>query len=116
MLNIYENIHDEEGNHITGRLKLIVLNIDIDKEGNFGQYELTNFGVINGTGHQFIVDDYIESQVHKLKVVGGELVVKDGETLTPPVKTEKELKIEEMERQLAALKTDTEESTDELSE
>lgn len=57
----------------------------------------------------FIVDDWIIPQLDKVEFIDGTLSVKDGEELMPPAKTEKELQIEAIERQLAALKAEMDE-------
>ena len=57
----------------------------------------------------FIVDDWIIPQLDKMEFIDGTLSVKDGEELMPPAKTEKELQIEAIERQLAALKAEMDE-------
>ena len=60
----------------------------------------------------FIVDDWIIPQLGKVEFIDGTLSVKDGEELMPPAKTEKELQIEAIERQLAALKAEPDEPVD----
>ncbi|MEY8559608.1 hypothetical protein AALF85_02695 [Jeotgalicoccus halotolerans] len=64
----------------------------------------------NGT--MFIVDKWLIPQIDKVQFKDGTLSVKEGEKLIPPVKSERQLQIEEMERQLAALKAEPEEPTD----
>jgi len=51
------------------------------------------------------VDDWIIPQLDKVLFVGGELKVKDGEEIVPPVKTERQLQIEKLQRQLAELES-----------
>lgn len=58
----------------------------------------------NMTGSTLIVDDYVADQITKFRFINGELILIDGEKIIVPVKTEKELQIEAIERQLAALK------------
>ena len=53
----------------------------------------------------FIVDDWIIPQLDKVLFVDGELKVKDGEEVVPPVKTERQLQIEKLQRQLAELES-----------
>lgn len=60
----------------------------------------------------FIVDDWLIPQLDKVEFIDGSLSVKDGEELIPPAKTEKELQIEAIERQLAALKAELDEPVD----
>lgn len=64
------------------------------------------------TGSTLIVDDYVAEQITKFRFINGELVLNDGEELEIPVKSEKQLQIEEMERQLAALKAELDEPAD----
>ena len=49
------------------------------------------------------MDDWIIPQLEKILFVNGELKVKDGEEIIPPVKTEKELQREALLKQLAEL-------------
>lgn len=51
------------------------------------------------------MDDWIIPQLDKVLFVGGELKVKDGEEIVPPVKTERQLQIEKLQRQLAELES-----------
>ena len=51
----------------------------------------------------FIVDDWLIDQLDKVQFIDGELSVKDGEELIPPVKTEKEIQREALLKQLAEL-------------
>lgn len=68
------------------------------------------------TGSTLIVDDYIADQITKFRFINGELILNDGEELIVPVKTEKELKIEELQRQMAELQAMPDEPTDEPTE
>ena len=102
MIHIYSNFRDSEGNNIKGRVKLFIRQTD-----EVGNIELFQSGIMvspeeNGT--MFIVDDWLIPQIDKVQFKDGTLLVKDGEELIPPAKTEKELQIEAIERQLAALK------------
>ena len=51
------------------------------------------------------MDDWIIPQLDKILFVNGELKVKDGEEIIPPVKTERQLQIEELQRRLAELES-----------
>ena len=51
------------------------------------------------------MDDWIIPQLDKILFVNGELKVKDGEEIVPPVKTERQLQIEKLQRQLAELES-----------
>src|SRR5699024_8905137 len=104
MIHIYSSFRDGEGNIIKGRVKLFIRQTD-----EVGNIELFQSGIMvspeeNGT--MFIVDDWLIPQLDKVQFKDGQLSVKDGEELIPPLKTEKELQIEELERQLAALKAE----------
>lgn len=119
MINIYNNIRDENDVFIRGRTFLFISNNDVDKHGSINT---PTFGLgfsPETSGNLFIVDEWLIEQIDKVKFIDGTLSVKDGEELIPPVKTDKERMIEEVERQLAALRAepdelaDTEEQTDE---
>ena len=104
MIHIYSSFRDSEGNNIKGRVKLFIRQTD-----EVGNIELFQSGIMvspeeNGT--MFIVDDWLIPQIDKVQFKDGALSVKDGEELVPPAKTEKELQIEAIERQLAALKAE----------
>jgi len=104
MLEIYENIRDENAGIVPGRTKLFIVNTN-----EFGEIILSEHGTKltpEGTGTMFIVDDWLIPQLDKVQFKDGTLSVKEGEELIPPLKTEKELQIEELERQLAALKAE----------
>lgn len=112
MVKTYDELRDENGITYKGRTRLFVRHSEINSEGEFGEFESGNAAVFDASGYQFIVDDYVISQINKLKIVDGSLVVRDGEEIIPPTKTEKELKIEEIERQLAVLKAELGEPVD----
>lgn len=110
MIHIYSSFRDSEGNSIKGRIKLFIRQTD-----EVGNIELFQSGIMvspeeNGT--MFIVDDWLIPQIDKVQFKDGMLSVKEGEELIPPAKTEKELQIEAIERQLAALKAEPDEPTD----
>lgn len=118
MVKTYDELRDESGIAYQGRTRLFIRKSEVDSDGNFGEFERGSASVFEASGYQFIVDDYVISQINKLKIVDGNLVVRDGEEIMPPIKTERELQIEAIERQLAALKAEpdepanTEEQTD----
>ena len=112
MVKTYDELRDENGITYKGRTRLFVRHSEINSEGEFGEFESGNAAVFDASGYQFIVDDYVISQINKLKIVDGNLVVRVGEEIMPPTKTEKELKIEEIERQLAVLKAELGEPVD----
>lgn len=106
MVKTYDSLRDENDIVYQGRTKLYIRNTEVDADGNFGEFERGNALVFDGSGYQFIVDEYIIGQIDKLKVVDGNLILKDGETLTTPVRTEKELQREALLKQLAELESD----------
>ena len=109
MVKTYDELRDENGITYKERTRLFVRHSEINSEGEFGEFESGNATVFDASGYQFIIDDYVISQIDKLKIVDGNLVVRDGEEIIPPTKSERELQIEAIERQLAALKAEPEE-------
>lgn len=110
MINVYSNLKDERGNLINGRTKLFVH--QTDEEGNI-------LNCLNGTsftpaetGNMFIVDEWLINQLDKLLVIDGELIVKDGETIEAPKKSEVDLQEEELLKQLAELRAKKSESAE----
>lgn len=101
MINIYENIRDQSRNIVSGRTKLFIE--DTDADGNIINFLHGTSVVPDTSGSLFIVDDWLIPQIEKLLFIDGTLQVKDGEELDVPVKTEKELMIEELQRQMAEL-------------
>lgn len=99
MTNIYENLRDDDGNLINGRTKLFVKCTDDD--GIIDEYMTGLACVPESCGRMFIVDDWLLEQIDKLLMINHELVVKDGEELVPPVKSDLDLEEEELQRQLA---------------
>lgn len=110
-INVYENLRADSGGIIPGITKLFVQ--DVDTEGNIISYKSGTLLTPEGSGTMFIVDEWLIDQLDKIQFIDGELSVKDGEDLNPPVKSEKELQREALLRQLALLDADTEEQTDE---
>ena len=112
MINIYNNIRDENDVFIKGRTFLFISNNDIDEQGNINT---PTFGLgfsPETSGNLFIVDEWLIEQLDKVQFKDGTLSVKEGMEVELPVKTEKEKIIEEMERQLAALKAEPDKPTD----
>lgn len=58
------------------------------------------------------IDDWAINQINKTKFIDGELIVKDGERMIPPIKTDKEKMMEELQRQMAELQAMPDEPTD----
>src|SRR5699024_7182583 len=116
MIKVYENLRDENSNIVNGRTKLFIQEVN---EGNEIIYSQSGTLLTpEDSGTMFIVDDWLIPQMDKLLFIDGELVVKDGETIEEPVKTEKEIKREELLKQIAELDameehTKEEESTEE---
>ena len=100
MIDIYDSIISEDGNNIAGRTKLF---IDRQDDGDIISCKSGTSISPQNTGTMFIVDDWLIEQLDKVQFIDGVLSVKDGETLTPPVKTEKELQREALLKQLAEL-------------
>lgn len=109
MINIYEGYRDYNGNSINDRTILFLRNSDIDEDGSIKTYAAGPGVSADVSGRVLIVDDWLIPQLGKVKFLDGVLSVKEGEELIPPVKTEKELQIEAIERQLAALKAEPDE-------
>lgn len=112
IFNTYDNLRDDFGNLIAGRTKLFIESSKINDDGSFSEYLSGVAFSSNRPGVMFIVDDWIIPQLGKVEFIDGTLSVKDGEELMPPAKTEKELQIEAIERQLAALKAEPDEPVD----
>lgn len=102
MINIYEDIKDASRNVILGRTKLFIE--ETDAEGNIMAYSSGTSIIPDTSGTLLIVDDWLIPQIDKLLFIDGTLVVKEGEAIEKPVKSETELKEEELLRQLAELR------------
>lgn len=100
MIEIYDSIISEGGNNIVGRTKLF---IERQEDGDIVSFKSGTSIAPQSTGTMFIVDEWIIEQLDKVQFIDGVLSVKDGKTLTPPVKTEKELQREALLKQLAEL-------------
>ena len=111
MVKIYDNIKDENGIDDPKRVRLFITKVD--DNGTVSEYLSGNSAVPMTNGTLFIVDDWLIDQLDKVIFKDGTLKVKEGEQLDEPVKSEKEMKREELLRQLALLDADTEETTDE---
>lgn len=103
MINSYDNNIDEYGNLINNRTKLFIRKVN-EKNEIEQSFSGTRY-VPEGAGTLFIVDDWIIPQLDKILFVNGELKLKDGEEIVPPVKTERQLQIEKLQRQLAELES-----------
>lgn len=108
---------------------------ELDNEGNITKFETTNVNTPRDNCLSVLIDLKESMQIEKLKINNNEVIPKvehkeklldvketefgwelTSEVLVEPVKTKKELQIEEMERQLAALKADTEKQSEEPEE
>ena len=105
MVETYRSVRDENGQVINGRVQLFIY--DIHEDGEIGGL----LKGLNGTsivpqcaGTLLVVDEYVAKQADKLKFIDGTLVVKEGETIEEPVKSDAELQEEELLRQLAELR------------
>lgn len=116
LIKFYDNIRDDNHNIVNGLTKLFIERADDD--GNIENYLHGKLVTPEGTGTMFIVDDWLIQQLSKVKFKDGTLSVKDGAELIPPVKSEKQLRVEELQRQMAELQAmpdepaDTERQTD----
>lgn len=104
MINIYKDIKDDEGNIIKGRTKLFLNDNDILDDGGINTFSSGIVITPETTGIMFIVDDYLIDQINKVKLINNQLVLKDGEEIVPPVKTDLEIEEEKLEKRLAALR------------
>ena len=111
MVKIYDNIKDEHGIDDPKRVRLFITKVKDD--GTINEFLSGNSAVPMTNGTLFIVDDWLIDQLDKVIFKDGTLLVKEGEQLDEPVKSEKELQREALLRQLALLDADNEESTDE---
>src|SRR5699024_9682714 len=111
MIKIYENIRDQSRNIVSGRTKLFIE--DTDADGNIINFLHGTSVVPDTSGSLFIVDDWLIDQLDKVIFKDGSLQVKDGEQIDEPVKSEKELMIEELQRQMAELQAMPDEFADE---
>jgi len=72
-----------------------------------------NKSVSKDRGYQFYVEDYVAEQLDKCELmfdgVSPKLKLREGETLDVPIKTEKELEIERLRRELEALEEEGQE-------
>lgn len=64
------------------------------------------------TGYTLILDDYVAEQITKFQYIDGELILIEGEELEIPVKSEKQLRMEELQRQMAELQAMPDEPTE----
>lgn len=110
MVNIYDEFRYENGFHIPGRTKLFIR--ETSEDGTILKPISGIAFVVEENGTQFIVDDWLIPQIDKVKFVDGVLSVKDGEELIPPVKTDKQKEMEELQRRMAELQATTDEPTD----
>ena len=101
---------NEWGYQVNGRTKLFIISADSD--GSLSNYLHGTACVPESTGTMFIVDEWLIEQLNKIQFKDGTLSVKEGEELVPPVKTEKELKREELLRQIAELDAAEDEPSD----
>lgn len=98
------------GSQVNGRTKLFIIGTESD--GSLGNYLHGTACVPESTGTMFIVDEWLIDQLDKVQFKDGTLSVKAGEELIPPVKSEKELKREELLRQIAELDAAEDEPAD----
>ena len=111
MINIYDELRSQNGDLIRRRTKLFIKSTDEDD--NLDEYMSGVSCVPEENGTMFIVDDWLIDQLDKVIFKDGSLQVKDGEQIDEPVKSEKELMIEELQRQMAELQAMPDEFADE---
>lgn len=110
MVNVYQNLRDENGELVNGRTKLFVKSCD--DVGVILEFTHGVAFIVDESGTQFIVDEWLIEQLDKVQFIDGVLSVKDEEELIPPVKTERELQREELLRQIAELDAAEDEPVD----
>ena len=101
MLELYDDVRLSDGSIASGRTKLFIK--ETLDDGTISNCQTGSLLIPDGTGTILIVDDWLIDQLDKVQFIDGVLSVKNGETLTPPVKTEKELQREALLKQLAEL-------------
>ena len=106
MVNVYEELYDEDGNSTPSRTKLFVPAKEVNEDGSFTSFQSGILVTPSTSGYFYIVDSWILNQIEKLVIVEGVLSVRDGEKITPPPKSDKELKREELLKQLAELESE----------
>ena len=102
MIDTYSSLRGTDGNFVDGRTKLFVRQYDAST-GDIFTYQSGALVAPEEHGVLFIVDDWVIPQIDKIRFVDGTLLVKDGEELIPPFKTEIELQREALLKQLAEL-------------
>ena len=101
MIELYDDVRLPDGSIASGRTKLFIK--ETLDDGTISNCQTGSLLIPDGAGTILIVDDWLIDQLDKVQFIDGVLSVKDGETLTPPVKTEKELQREALLKQLAEL-------------
>lgn len=113
MVNVYDSLRNEDGVMASGRTKLFILSTE--ENGSIRDF-LSGYAIVpESQGSMFITDEYVVEQIDKLQFKDGVFSVKEGEELIPPVKSEKELKREELLKQLAELDSEIISEEEELS-
>lgn len=103
MVNIYDELWDTDGNIIAGRTKLFVPNTCVDEEGNITSAQSGILTTASTSGYMYIVDEWITETTEKLKIINGVLMVKDGEVLVEPEKTDLEMEEEALKKRIAEI-------------
>ncbi len=101
MINEYSSLRDDNDLIIKGRTMLYIRDEDVGRDGSIDLYSSGTGMTTECAGRMFIVDDWLIDQLDKVRLYYGRLVVKDGEELIPPVKSELDLEEEELQRRLA---------------
>lgn len=114
MLELYDDVRLPDGSIAIGRTKLFIK--ETLDDGTISNCQTGSLLLPDGAGTIFIVDEWLIEQLDKVQFKDGVLSVKDGEKLTPPVKSKKELQREALLKQLAELDSEaTQEEEEELS-
>ncbi|TDM15692.1 hypothetical protein [Macrococcus bovicus] len=103
MVNLYDSLVDANGFEIKGRTRLFIAASDIQSDGTINTFKAGSSTIIDVSGLLFIVDDYLIEQIDKVRVDGRTLKLKDGQVLDEPPKSDTQLQMEELQRQMLAL-------------
>lgn len=105
MVNVYEEFIDKDGNNIPDRTKLFIPASEVKEDGTFIVFQHGVLVTPITSGYFYIVDKWLIEQIEKTKLIDGQLQIKDGEELIPPVKSERDFQREALLKQLAELES-----------
>lgn len=103
MVNLYNELRDDDGAIIDNRTKLFIPATEVDEEGDFDNFQSGILVTPDTSGYFYVVDGWILHQIHKLRVVNGVLVLKDGEQLQQAIKTPLEIEEEQLLQRIAEI-------------